>query len=452
MGERGGRLGLTVLACLCAIGLSAVAASGLDRRFGEDGFVETPLSSHMAKLPGAPNIWDLAPIRGGFVAALTDLTDSQRIFGAARYRRNGALDSGFADGGFTRPLELGGARAQAQAVAVQGDGRIIVAGFRHGGGRRTAPLIARFRPGGSLDNSFGRDGVLIGPRPPGRYGRDRGEVVHDLAIQPGGRLITVGAAGEHGIGESARNPAGLVTAYRPDGRLDRSFGEAGRVAFSAHGGYEYTGLKSVQVLPDRRILVSGYRRGSLLLARLRPDGRLDRGFGGGDGTVEMFVNDGSSGCSSICWSAAPMALRADGRIVVLASVFPDVPVLLRLFPEGRLDRSFGRRGTVRLRARGHSFLGFGLALRRGGILVAGWDEARHGKARLSFSVFGRRGDGSVDRQFGRKGVLVRHNLEYSGAFATLNQPRGRVLVAGGGQAPEADEYVSFLQVARFSAR
>lgn len=440
---------LAVAAALCAFLFAvcvAQAGDWTDRGFGGDGFVEEPLGPPVDTGPVAPNIWDLAAAPGGFVGSLADLTKRQDYFGAVRYRHDGSLARGFGRSGFTEHLELRG-HAQAQGIAVQPDGRIVVAGYRNLRGPR-APLLARYRPDGSLDRSFGREGIAT-RKPSYRYGN---EVLHDVAVQAGGRILAVGGRAERGIGMSGGDPSGFVVAYRADGSVDRSFGRDGRVIFPAPGdNREYTSLMSIEVLAGGRLLVAGYHFGSLFLARLLPDGRLDRSFGGGTGKVVMFVGDRRSGCTAFCWSSAPFAIRPDGRIVVLASIYADVPVLLRLFPDGRLDRGFGRNGMVKVRVRRHYLVPFDMALQGNRIVVAGWDEFPRKDAVVRFSVLRYRANGRLDRVFGYGGLVVRRLGEYSGAFAILNQGRGRVVVAGGGQSQAEGERwsTSFLLLTRY---
>jgi uncharacterized delta-60 repeat protein len=114
------------------------------------------------------------------------------------------------------------------------------------------------------------------------------EALHAVAVAPDGRIIVAGATEEEGVGKSGRHPAGFVAAYEPDGTLDTGFGESGRVDFFGKHegpGNQYTGLKAIQVMPDGRILVAGFRQDELFLARLMPNGQPDPTFGGGDGEV-----------------------------------------------------------------------------------------------------------------------------------------------------------------------
>jgi uncharacterized delta-60 repeat protein len=451
---RGRALGVLTATWLCLLlAGTAQADDRLDPSFGAGGFVEAPVGKFDSG-PVAPNIWDLAADGSGMVAALADLTKNEDYFGLARYESDGSLDSDFGEEGFTPPLALkGGRAAQTQAVVVQPSGRIVAAGFRPDI-VRSLPLLAGYRADGSLDPGFGTGGLVAPKRAAG--GRGLGsEVLHDLALRPNGGLIGVGSTDEHPINISWNHPAGVVVAYTPDGRIDRSFGKRGRVFFPAPGDErEYTGLRAVQVLPDGRILVAGFHYGSIFLARLRPNGRLDRSFGGGDGKVVKFVGSRRDGCFKTCWVAAPLALQPDGSIVVLAATFPDVPVLLRFHPNGGLDRSFGRSGQVRIKRKGHRLELFGLGLQGGRIVLTGWDEAAaSSQLELHLAVLRYLPDGSRDYGFGSEGAVIRTDEPFSGAFATLAQPEGRLVVGGGGQdKAEGDPYYASSLCWRASCR
>jgi uncharacterized delta-60 repeat protein len=413
-------LALVIAAC------AAQAADRSDRTFGGDGFVKTPVPKAVDFGPVAPNIWELVPHGRGSVGVLADLTSRQDVFGLVRYRRDGVLGRAFGDEGFTRPLSLNVA-AQAQAAAADRHGRIVVVGFTHR--FRRIPLLVRYRPNGSLDRSFGTGGVVNPRRLP--HG---GGAVHDVVIEPGGRILVAGTIGEKGIGENGTRSGGFVAAYRQDGSVDRSFGRAGRVRFDLpRPEGDYSGLKQLRILSDGRILVSGFEDGKLFLARLLPSGRLDRSFGGGDGTVAVFNGDHGSGCSANCWSASSFAIRPDGKIVALSAEFPDAPAIYRFNPDGTLDRGFGDGGLVKIHRKGVWLQAFDLDLQRGRIVVSGFDQAKHGKAKLSFCVLRFRGDGRVDRGFGHNGAVIRSRNEFSGAYALLPQPQRRLLVGGGGQ-------------------
>ena len=160
--------------------------------------------------------------------------------------------------------------------------------------------------------------------------------------------------------------------------------------------------------------------------------------------VIRFVGSRRYGCFKTCWVSSPFAIRRDGSIVVIAATFPDVPVLLHLSANGKLDRSFGRGGMVRVRLKDHEIEPFGLGLQGDRIVVTGWDEASvDRKLELHFTVLRYLADGSRDLAFGSDGAVFRSDEPFSGAYATLEQAGGRLLVAGGGQdKAEGDPYYS----------
>jgi Domain of unknown function (DUF5122) beta-propeller len=104
-----------------------------------------------------------------------------------------------------------------------------------------------------------------------------GTLIHAVAATSAGRILGVGAVNESGGGR----PAGLVTACLEDGRVDTSFGSAGRLVLPAVRADGFTGLTAVEMLPDGGILAAGYLGGRLSLVRITADGRLDQSFGAG---------------------------------------------------------------------------------------------------------------------------------------------------------------------------
>jgi len=141
-----------------------------------------------------------------------------------RFSEEGALDPSFGEGGLLRPKLPGAPRAEATAVAVQSDGKIIAA-------LRTNPpregvnpeesgvqeaFVARFMPNGELDPTFGNDGVShIAPNGDETYAM----AAEDLAIQPDGTILVGGRA--------PRSETLLAARLNEGGQLESSFGENG---------------------------------------------------------------------------------------------------------------------------------------------------------------------------------------------------------------------------------
>ena len=237
---------------------------------------------------------------------------------------------------------------QAEAVAGLRDGKVLVAGYYEDLGV-FAPALALFTAKGRLDHGFGRGGTVLpqpsyGGRPISTEGG--GERLRDVAVEPDGTIVGVGDI-VGGIGEGPQSPGAVVVAYRPDGRIDRAFGHDGRlrILVSHHGRYSgYTGFTEVKALPSGKLLVSGYVHQRYVLYRLTADGRIDRSFGQG-GRV-AFAKPGARAVKFTSFFEAPFTVDSRGRIVVCVPLFPEgdeEPIAFeRLLPDGRRDGSFGR--------------------------------------------------------------------------------------------------------------
>jgi uncharacterized delta-60 repeat protein len=184
-------------------------------------------------------------------------------FGLARYLPNGTLDPSFdGDGLVITPIT--GDNDELMDVAVQPDGKIVAAGSSYQPeGRpnfvRSDIALTRYNQDGSLDPSFDGDGIVTPAFAPLNTHGD------DLVLQPDGKLLVTGS--------------GTVTRFNADGTLDRTFGEGGRA--SSWGQFE---PRAAVVQPDRKILAVGTSSiipGSVdfSVARLTANGRFDTSYG-----------------------------------------------------------------------------------------------------------------------------------------------------------------------------
>jgi len=315
------------------------------------------------------------------------------------------LDAAFGVAGQTDTEGFGGDRS---AMALQSDGGIVMVG-----GTFTDFVMARYDAQGRLDATFGEAGFVTTDMLP-----DEQEEAMAVAIAPDGRIVVAGYSGFDATLAIAR--------YAPDGSLDATFGDGGRVAGSVPGrGY------AVAVQPDGAILVGGeaVRTDSatdfsdLLLARFQPDGTLDAGFGV-DGVVVTDVNDGTNTLRNL----VPLP---DGTIVVSGEPFGDFEGsdhtdIARFGPAGQLDETFGTGGVLVLPG---WLVGEGLAVQADGRLVlAGRSMDASGS---TFAVMRLEGDGSPDATFG-VGGLVTTDVGDQGdsANAVAIGPDGRIVAAG----------------------
>jgi uncharacterized delta-60 repeat protein len=421
---------------IALLGATAMAAG-----FSSGGVAEVPLPTAEGNGLGPAGISDLSRAPDGdLLAAVSDFSTSG-TFAVARLRPGGAIDHSFGEAGFTDRLKVGHvgrSEAQAEGIVATSAGGAVVVGYLHRGGGGFATLLARYRPNGSLDPSFGKDGVVASSPP-----ATGGAAFHDVAIRPDGSIVAVGALDERGGGRSAA----LVTAYEKNGQVERSFGDGGSFRLKAQRGMgSYTGLLAVQALSNGKVLVAGYRGHDLILMKLDRDGVLDRSFGGGDGIAAVDV-----GADACCTEAASIALQRDGRIVVGGNGGAGISyreALVRFRPDGSPDPSFGHHGEV-LIGRSHLRTLRAVAVRRSGrIVVAGEGISSSLPGGPFFTALGFRADGRADRSFGHGGVSQITAAEVSAARAAVTA--GDKVIAAGGLRREAEgEYRYSLLLRQF---
>ena len=265
----------------------------LDPSFGHGGKATVDFGT-----PGDIAYGVVVQTNGKVVLAGTDRHDML----LARLTRSGVLDATFGDAGRVRTPFVG-ASARAYALAIQPDGKTVALGEREGpqcgeGYCDVSMAVARYRANGDLDHTFSLDGrtfVYVGVN-------SAGSDVHDVAIQPGGRIV--GVAGQSMAG------------FKADGRLDRSFGNQGIVDLGV-GSKRNPEFVGIAVTPGGRIVVAGAERTSccsgFAVRRFRAGGAPDSSFGDGGGVVTVFPTGRSA------WGRG-VALDASGRIVVAGTV------------------------------------------------------------------------------------------------------------------------------------
>jgi uncharacterized delta-60 repeat protein len=208
---------------------------------------------------------------------------SQYDYAIARITTDGALDLDFSNDG-KLVVDFGNGSDEAMGVAVDTDGKIVVAGYGGSGG------ILKLNPDGSIDNGFGTAGKVILP----------GTGFQDVAIQPDGKIVVIGGV---------TNGNMLAARFNADGTADDSFGTGGMVTSEVDsGGFNY--FTSVLLQPDGKILVGGGvttgGTGYFGVVRLTANGILDTTFSF-DG-IQLTAMDGSLG--------KRMAFQGDGKLLM----------------------------------------------------------------------------------------------------------------------------------------
>jgi uncharacterized delta-60 repeat protein len=227
-----------------------------------------------------------------------------------RLEPDGALDPTFGEDGIVRGAS--GLRHSADAVALDPDGRIIVAGAERG-----RLIVRRLFPDGTPDDSFGSFGEFQGP-----------------TIQLLQRIHIVRTGGG-GYRISANSPNSCrVVALTASGELDAAFGAAGTAEIHGTPGTS-TQCNSMAAQPDGRLMLAGETAGRGFATRLLASGEPDPGFAA-DAVADIMAE------------ATAIAVGPDESIVVAGRGDAGVPgaVVVRLQAEGELDVLFGQAGST----------------------------------------------------------------------------------------------------------
>ena len=162
------------------------------------------------------------------------------MFAVARYNRDGSLDTTFdSDGKVT--TDFGTSIADANGVAVQHDGKVVVAGYAAGAPAGEFALV-RYNVDGSLDPTFGVDGRVTTDFGTGT------ELATDVVVQTDGKVVAVGLSQASGTDDFA------VARYNADGMLDTAFDGDGRVTTDLAG---YESAYAVALQANGRIIAVG---------------------------------------------------------------------------------------------------------------------------------------------------------------------------------------------------
>jgi uncharacterized delta-60 repeat protein len=331
-----------------------------DKGFGMGGEVTKPFNSS----EGVPRAVAIQPDGGIVVAGSLEVPDAlfESDLALARYLANGRLDPSFGSGGIAT-LSTAGADAieSAEDVAIQPDGRIVLAGANPDAG-----VIARFNADGTPDSTFSGDGWIASS-----FGFS-GASLRAVAPGPAGSVYAAGLASKS-VDESDLLVVRVDTTGTPDPGFD-----ADGVRAVDLGAVD--GASELAVQPDGYVIAAGSTKSRAALVRLSSAGALDAAFGG-DGIVSVPELGGP---------VAGLALSSEGIYAVGGE---GVVVTVRLVASGELDASFSGDGRA-LVSLGGAFAVAGEAIAlaaTGGLIVTGSavlskDDSIVGVARLGLTA------------------------------------------------------------------
>jgi uncharacterized delta-60 repeat protein len=383
----------------------APPAGDLDPTFGNGGKVTTDFGS------GCANDFATAMAiqsNGKIVAAGQTRINNRYHFALARYNGDGTLDTSFGSGGLVT-TDLGGEYDAINAVVIQSEGKIVVAG--------NGFTLARYNSDGTLDASFGSSGVVTTD-----YGGWE-DNAYDVIIQSNGKIVAAGSV------RTDRGYDFALARYNGDGSLDKSFGSGGLV--TTDFGSAYDGASAVTLQRDGKIVAAGEGREDssyidFALARYNSDGTLDASFGS-DGKVTTDLGEDWAG------SVGDVAIQRDGKIVAAGGRHTGGQydfALARYNDDGSLDTSFGNSGLVTTDF-GNIDLGSTVAIQSDGKIVIAGGADISGDYDYHFALARYNGNGTLDATFAGGGKVT---TDFGGwgavAGAVAIQRDGKIVAAG----------------------
>lgn len=306
---------------------------------------------------------------------------------------------------YATPLMLG---ERPNGLAIQGDGKIVVADTQTNGEGQLRIALLRYNGDGTLDGDFGNNGrVLYEPPLP--------DVVSiyfaaDVAIQADGKIVVTGF---RSFDESTYDL--IVLRYLPSGNVDSDFG-GGEVSYNIGIGFDGVDTAaSIAIQNDGKILVACHSGGgdarNLLLLRFTPFGELDTTFNNTGEVTYGHYSKGDVDTEDVM--GKKVVVSPDGKILVLIKADAYTAVL-RYNPSGEIvGESMPFLGKTMPWGGSSGAIPKGMTLQGDGKVVVA------GQAGILPFVLRYRGDGEIDATFGTEGVTY---LDYREHFGYLDDP------------------------------
>ena len=325
-------------------------------------------------------------------------TDDHNDFTVARYNPDGSLDTAFGNGGRVSTDIGTGSDDQANAVAIDSSGNIVVAGqsSSDGVGDNRDFAVVRYTSAGALDTAFSTDGKVT------MNFNSKSDIAYAVAIDSSGNIVVGGVANN----SSDREHFALAR-YTSAGALDTNFGTGGKVTEAFAGAN--ASIHALALQSDNKIVVAGAAHNGtggltggldFAVARYTSAGALDTTFST-DGKVTTSIGNGYD-------RARAVAIDGDGNIVVAGEAHVTGSswdfALARYTSAGELDTSFGTGGKVTTAIGSDNDQANAVAIDGNGrIVLAGYATEGSG---FQFALVRYRSNGSLDTGFGAGGVVT----------------------------------------------
>ncbi len=324
---------------------------------------------------------------------------------------SGSLDTSFSGGDGFANTSIGSNDDFGQSIALQSDGKIVVAGYSYNGTNNDFAVV-RYKIDGSLDTSFDVDGIITTDI------ANQNNFARSLAVQSDGKIVVVGYS------YSGTNFDFAVIRYNNDGSLDTSFSSDGIVTTAIESGDDYA--TSVAIQKDGKIVVIGYciigYNYYFAVVRYNTNGSLDTSFDT-DGKVTTTIGSSYDQAFSV-------AIQGDGKIVVAGDSYNGSNydfAVVRYNSDGTLDTSFGSDGIVITDLSNYDYANSVAIQSDGKIIVVGY--CNNG-TNDDFAIVRYNTNGSLDTSFDGDGIVITDLSNFDYANSVVIQSDGKIVVIG----------------------
>lgn len=319
-----------------------------------------------------------------------------------RYNSDGSLDNSFGTNGIVN-VDFNGKNDDASSVLLQNDGKIVVVGRAQNSSNNNSDIAAiRLNSDGALDNTFATSG---------KYQLDIDGYAYDYALgaalQSDGKIVLVAIAGTDMFAKTA------VVRLNANGALDNTFDGDGILKAFSFGAYTMSSLHSIALQNDGKILIAGSANNNFAVARLNSDGSLDATY-----ATNGYFQESDMATES------KLYIQNDGKLLATYSHITQTNVkLIRLNQDGTKDTSFGTNGKVSTQIGTTATYDYGkdLAIQPNGKIVVTGSAYSSGSV-SDFLVVRYNSDGTLDTNFGLSGDGI-----VTTSVASIDSDRGKAI-------------------------
>lgn len=290
-----------------------------DPTFGAGGKTLFALTS------GSNYAWNMVIQPDGKIVALLNTTSGNSLaLWVVRFTASGILDVTFGSGG---QFLLPGFYQNVAKIALQPDGKIIVATTKIDALQESHYVVLRLTQAGQLDASFGASGIKD------IYFGSINTFCTTLAVQPDGKIVISGRWGGGYV---------MIVRLTSAGQMDPEFGTSVPGKSLLQLGASSGEIYAIVIQQDGKIIIGGNDADLIMFMRVYADGSSpDAGFGD-DGIARFMIGAGKAQCNAI-------VLQPDGKIIGAGNTTASTSrhfLLTRLHPNGIPDSTFHDDGFV----------------------------------------------------------------------------------------------------------